>query len=193
MKQRSLLLRLHNLSTFETNEDPAFDIIFREAGRTGKSVSPTVAKASPINNSFENRTTELPSTVEFETIEDASHLADDVSVEWAMGDDDAVDSSSTDFYRIQTVAPLESDAMPSLYSFYFEDTPMNLCDDENSISLHDDVSLEEADYCLDNIKDNPEGFWSHSTTMMTDERRSSVAQVSISSDTLAELQRVDSL
>jgi hypothetical protein len=180
------------MSSFETIEHETFDTIFRDAGHNGKSVSPTVAKANPINDPFGNLVGSFPSIVEFEAVEESTDLPDDISGEWAIEDDDG-QSSSTDLYPIQTVTPLAADTKSSLYSFYFEDTMMNLSEDDNSVSLHDDVTLEDADYCLDNIRDNPEGFWSDSAMMMTQERRSSPAQISLSSDTFAELQRIDSL
>lgn len=192
MKQRSLLLKLHNMSSFETNDrEESFDMIFR-AGQNGQSMSPTVAKASPINDSFEIAEDKFPSTVEFEAVEDQTAIADDISGEWAMEEDNN-QASSTDFYPIQTVTPLAAETTSPLYSFYFEQTTMNLSEDENSISLHDDVSLDYADYCLDNIQDNPEGFWSASAMLMTQERRSSPAQISLSSETFAELQQAGSL
>ena len=189
MKQRSLLLRLHNLSSFDTNEEKeraaSFDMIFREAGR---SVTPEVSRSNPIEEAATIKDVTFPCTIEFDSGE-SSELSDAIGDDWAMDDGDIADSdetSSNDLYPIETVTPLSANQTSHLYSFYFEESNMSICDDEASVSLHDVVTLDEDDYSLGSIQEHPEDFWS-SAAMMTQERCSSIAQISLSSGTPGEL------
>ena len=192
MKQRALLLKLHNMSSFETEEHESFDTTFRD-DQNVKSVSPMVVKPNPIKASYEIKTTQLPSTVEFEAVEETQDILDDISGEWEIEDDDADNASSTDCSPIQRVTPLAAESTSSLYSFYFEDTTMKIGEDDNSVSFHDDVSFDYADFCFENIRENPETFWSASAMIMTQERLSSPAQVSLSSEGLSEIRGLYSL
>ena len=187
MKQRSLLLRLHNLSSFDTNDEKeraaSFDMIFREIGRT---VSPVVSKAHPIEESSSIKDVIFPCTIEFENGE-SSELSDAIGDDWAMdddNDDDILDddgTSTNDFHPIETVTPLSANQTSHLYSFYFEENNMDVCDDDaTSVTLHDVVTLDEDDYSLGSIQDNPEDFWS-TPAIIAHERSSSIAQISLSS------------
>jgi hypothetical protein len=180
---------LHNLSSFDTteNQEQTFDMVFRESSPTAaKCLSPSVTKANPILGLNAQIDKPFPSTIEFEHEE-----SDEIGGDWAMEDEDW-GSTSADFPPIQTVTPLATSQRSSLYSFYFEDNQMETSEDDASVSLHDEISLDDADFCLDTIQDNPEAFWS-SAPAITQERRSSSTQISLISDTLDELQTVDSL
>lgn len=182
MKQRSLLLKLHNLSSFETNEikenGASFDTICYE---NGKSINAIVSNTNAIENTNENLDVIFPFKIEFQS-GGSNELPDDIGDDWAMTDDD----SSTDFHFIQAITPLGTSQTSDLYSFYFEDTIMNMSDDEKSVSLHDVVSLEDDDYSLETIEGNAEDFWT-SAAILKHEISSFSAQVSLSSRTVGEL------
>jgi hypothetical protein len=95
---------------------------------------------------------------------------------------------------IENVTSLKAEQPTSLYSFYFETSPMDQECDDFTITSHDDTaSFADEGFCLDNIPDDPASFWEHGIAPSTHERRLSPAQISVSSDSAMGLNRCDSL
>lgn len=190
MKQRSLLLKLHNLSSIDTSEkeQQTFDMVYSDPTVNEKCLSPP-RNTNTSSAREKNIETPLlfPTSVEYEV-----GGSDEIGYDWAMQDDDYLGPASTDLHPIQTVTPPHADEASSLYSFFFEDASMCMGEEDTSVSLHDDISLDDADFCLDSIRENPEAFWS-GMPEMTQERRTSPAQISLSSEIFDEIQKVDCL
>lgn len=190
MKQRAVLLRLHNLSSFDMDqsaEESTFDTIFRHSASESeaKSDSPTFSNANPSNETQKKETDHSLSLIGFE-IGEASADTDSIGCDWAMTDED-----SSDCHPIQSVTPLTANRTPSLYSFYFEDNTMDQFDDDSSSSFPNDIILDEADFCLEDLRNHPDSLWS-SAPAATFERRLSPTEISLSSESTTELHRMDS-
>ena len=175
MKQRAVLFKLHNLSSFEndkTKDPTTFDGIFRPTpfSETEQSTGAPLEKTVPLSV---NIASSFPPPIESD---DSSELVEDeIDCDWAM---DTEGPEPSDVRPIHSISPPPIEQSSSLYSFYFEESDME--GDDNSVSLHDDVVLEDADFCLDDIGVNPENFWT-TASVMTQERRTSVAEVSLAS------------
>lgn len=172
MKQRAILFKLHNLSSFENEKqktNTTFDGMFSQLPPAEsdqcKETAPTTTDL------FTTASTPFSVPIEW----DDSGFQDDIDCDWEMDDDD---TDSNDVRPLHTVSPSSADQGSSLYSFYFEDADMQ--NDDSSVSLHDDIELDDVDYCLDGIRENPDSFWA-SGPILTQERRSSAAEVSLSS------------
>ena len=188
MKQRSLLLRLHNESSLKSEASNSFDMIRPHRSDDVISMSPILAKVSPIVD-YHNIEVDVQSSTENEN-DGSSALTDDIEDDWSFGDGDECD----DLY--QDLTPLTSDLRPnSLYSFYFEDTHTRTPEDDMSMSLDDDVSFGGSDSLLDGNNEGTVAIWSASPPplVFSHERRLSPAQVSLSSLDFGELQHASSI
>lgn len=195
MKQRSILLKLHNLSSFEMNQDreeAPMNTSLRNCGAENQFQCTTTSFPKSSLDGTEPSKMALPSLVEFQECE-MGDISDEIGCDWAMSDD------SMDENAIQTITPLAADLTSSMYSLFFEEENNNNNnnmeqdhDDDNSVSLHDDVVLEEADFCLEGMKENPDAFWA-CDPVMTQERRFSPAVISVSSEAANDLLLLDAL
>lgn len=196
MKQRALLLRLHNESLLQSSDEyeqdspNSFDMIFRaNATQPITSSPPSMVKATPIVD-YENMEIDIVSSCAQE--DDESALTDDIVDDLSLGDDE----SSTDLYPDhRRVTPLAHDQQrSSLYSFYFENFDDNH-EDHFPLPLDDDDSIGKVVSILDCSNEGLHPLWEASAPvqMMQEDLRASPAQVSLCSIDLEELRRINSM
>ena len=131
------------------------------------SSSPIVSKANPVISPLPYQS----------NIVQSDSLGDEIGCDWAM-EEEAVD--------VQAIENIN--APQGLYSFYFEPCNVDQERDDLSITSHDSDFSEEG-ICLDNIPEDPASFWGDTVVPSTMQRRPSPAQISISSDSVMELNR----
>jgi hypothetical protein len=141
--------------------------------------SPTVAKANPITGTGDcfRVISPLPYFKSELEVGESSRMEEGLGCDWAMEEEDMIDAQP-----IEIVTPLAAGQSTSLYSFYFEEeSPMDQDSDDLTISLDDEASFEDEEFCLENLSDDPASFWETGVPPFSQERRLSPAQISIAS------------
>lgn len=146
--------------------------------------SPVVARANPVSDIGDSSRVISPypysqSAVE---IEESWKLTEGIDC-FSMDEEDSIET-------IESLTPLEAGQhSASLYSFYFETSPMDQQCDDLSITSHETASFADEGYDLEDI---PASFWELGVAPSSQERPLSPAQISISSDSAVGLSQSNS-
>jgi hypothetical protein len=155
--------------------------IFREMDceYEGDRSSPIVLRANPISEGCDGLRVISPYPYcqsEQETNEQ-NELPIVLCNEWAIDEETMIDVQP-----IENFSASRDEASSSIYSFYFEATPIDdeHCDDF-SLSSHGSDAFDDEDCCLETISDDPASFWESGLEPTTEERPIYSTQISLES------------